>query len=170
MTVMMNDSVATEARRQTSGTVLDTDKLLTDLRTLGLDLGRNLCMTYLVWFGSSRDAAFEGQGRAERDGWRATLHGDGTGWVVRLSRHGPARTPRLRLDAAWVERFAAELGGLVRGVAVEDLSRPGYWDVLAARSVDRVRSADRSWVEAGPQAPPILGVGGPGQVQVARSA
>jgi hypothetical protein len=124
----MSDSVPPEVGQQTCGSVLDTDRLYAEIRLLGFDRRQNLVMTYLIWFGSSRDAAFDARARAIWDGWRVTLHGDGTGWVARLSRQGPARVSLLRLDAAWVERFAAQFGGVVRGVAVEDLDCPGYWD------------------------------------------
>jgi hypothetical protein len=153
----MTDSVASEAGQQSCGPALDTDRLFAEIRLFGFDRRQNLVVTYLVWFGSSRDAAFDARAQAMLDGWRVTLHGDGTGWVARLSRQGPVRVSRLRLDAVWVERFAAELGGVVRGVAVEDLDCPGYpgsrnWDT---RYRDTQNGDTRDWDS------PAAGAAGP---------
>lgn len=106
--------------------------LYAELRSHGLD-ARHCAVTYLVEMGRDRDDAFAALRQASGDGWRASLYGDGTGWVLRLNRVAAPRPQVLDRDQRYLELLARTFGGLVRGVSVEPLDADDAWDRLAAR-------------------------------------
>ncbi|MGB8650780.1 MAG: hypothetical protein WCD35_08975 [Mycobacteriales bacterium] len=119
------------AREPAAG--LNAVALHTELRRRGFDMRRSVSVTYLVGTGTDREAAYVMRRRAAADGWQATLYGDRSGWVVRLSRIGLAQLPLLVQDCRYVEDLTRPFGGQVRGVDVEDVHLDDLWDTLAAR-------------------------------------
>ncbi len=115
----------------------DVDDLRAELRRVVFDMRRAVFVAYLVETGTNRPAAYELRDAAARAGWEASLFGDSTGWVVRITHTRVPRHDALRREFEVVDRLLRAHGGVLRGICVEDLHRESLWDALAAEVVRR---------------------------------
>jgi hypothetical protein len=109
------------------------------LRRAGFDLRRRMFVSFAVDFADRRDAVYDVVRSLTDTTWDASMYGDRSGWVVRMSR-----SRRLTSEAAQdaitdVKQLAARFRGHVRGLTVEDLHREDCWGEMASQLRDRGR-------------------------------
>jgi len=134
---------------------LEAIPLIALLRRAGFDLRRRMFMAFVVDFADRRDAAYDAIHFLEDSGWDASLYGDRSGWVVRMSRSRRLTSDAARDAITEVKQLAARFAAHARGVTLEDLHNEDCWAEMASQLRDRRRRHAETHRPAQP-APAVL--------------